>query len=294
MSGKHYPGEQLPRWALYAHWRATANRSGAIPPCWPPPRLPIRATAADAARFCAALAERLQVDPSLIHPAYEDVHYYLWREHRLPANVLAEDAKLADPMERARLARVFGHGLGAPVGCVLPLRRAIRDDARVWQSGKWFFRGDALFLLPGRFADRLPPAAGQPALGRSRRDRTRDRARSVRAARAAAAASGVPSPCRPADSMGAGAEGFRPVPQELPVVGRGEPELVRTALCVEPRDGVIHVFFPPLYAAEDWLALAAAVEDTAGGARPQGGAGRLPAAARSAACCISRSPPIPA
>ena len=63
--------------------------------------------------------------------------------------------------------------------------------------------------------------------------------------------------------MGAGAEGFRPVPQDLPVVGRGEPDLVRTALCVEPRDGMIHVFFPPLFAAEDWLALAAAVEDTA-------------------------------
>ena len=46
-------------------------------------------------------------------------------------------------------------------------------------------------------------------------------------------------------------------------MGSDEPDLVRTALCVEPRDGMIHVFFPPLYAAEDWLMLVAAVEDTA-------------------------------
>ncbi len=62
---------------------------------------------------------------------------------------------------------------------------------------------------------------------------------------------------------GTGIEGFRPVPQDAPVVGREEPDLVRTALCVEPRDGIIHVFFPPLYAAEDWLELTAAIEETA-------------------------------
>ena len=56
---------------------------------------------------------------------------------------------------------------------------------------------------------------------------------------------------------------FRPVPQDLPEVGKEEPELVRTALSVEARDGKIHVFFPPLFALEDWLELTAAVEDIA-------------------------------
>jgi uncharacterized protein (DUF2126 family) len=60
-----------------------------------------------------------------------------------------------------------------------------------------------------------------------------------------------------------GAEGFRPVPQELPVVGASDPGVVRTALAVEARGELLHVFLPPLHQAEDWLDLAAAVEATA-------------------------------
>ena len=52
-------------------------------------------------------------------------------------------------------------------------------------------------------------------------------------------------------------------PQRLPEIGREEPDLVRTALAVESRGGKLHVFFPPLYLVEDWLDLAASVEDTA-------------------------------
>ncbi len=261
--GKHYPGEQLPRWALYSHWRRDGE------PVWRDAALLATqddsdtATPDDAARFGAALAERLQVDPSLINPAYEDIHYYLWRERKLPANVVAEDAKLADPLERARLARVFGQGLGSAVGSVLPLRRAIRDGVRIWQSGKWFFRGGPLFLLPGDspIGFRLPldslPWADPDSI-------EHDVEPDPFAPRAPLPPQQALRPVLPpADFMSAGAEGFRPMAQELPVLGRGEPDLVRTAICIEPRGGMLHVFLPPLYAAEDWLTLAAAIEDTA-------------------------------
>ena len=260
--GKHYPGEQLPRWALYAHWRPDGE------PVWHDPALLASedddtdtATPDDAARFCAALAERLQVDPSLVQPAYEDIHYHLWREQRLPANVLAEAARLKDPLERDRLARVFGQGLGSPVGSVLPLRRVERDGTRIWQSGRWSLRGDTLFLAPGDspIGFRLPleslpwadPDSIEPAF---EPDPFAPRS---------------PLPPRPllvpaqAVTGEVGAEGLRPIPQTLPVVGSGAPDLVRTAMTVEPRNGLIHVFLPPLYAAEDWLALIAAIEATA-------------------------------
>ena len=133
---------------------------------------------------------------------------------------VVEDAKLGDPMERARLARVFGHGLGAPVGCVLPLRRAIRGDVRVWQSARWFFRGDALFLLPGDSPigfrlplDSLPWEDPEQIEHETEPDPF---------------AAHTPLPplqsllaVPPSDFMGAGAEGFRPAVQELPVIGRG-------------------------------------------------------------------------
>jgi uncharacterized protein (DUF2126 family) len=254
--GKLYPGEQLPRWALSAHWRADGE------PVWlDPARLadPDRdrdtATAEDAARFAARLAARLQVDPALVMPAHEDVHYYLWKEHRLPANVLTEDSRLRDPLERDRMARVFGQGLASPVGSVLPLQRSI--DGGRWQSGPWFLRDATLFLLPGDSPigfrlplDSLPWA--DPA----------DIEQPFEADPFAPLTALPPHAALWALREAAGA----PVPasrQPAPVPGRAEPGVVRTALSVEPRGGLLHVFLPPLTQAVDWLDLIAAVEATA-------------------------------
>jgi len=258
---KQYPGEQLPRWALYSHWRLDGE------PVWRDPDLLAaeheggHADAGCAARFAERLAERLQVDPSMVQSAYEDIHYYLWRERRLPANVVAEDSKLGDALERARLARVFGQGLAAPAGSVLPIRRAVRDGVRIWQSSKWVFRGGVLHLVPGDSPiglrlpmDSLPWADLDEIEQQFEPDAT-----------------ALPPPQPPRQAMlarfsqgiAAGPESLRPVARELPVIGRGEPALVRTALCIEPRNGLLHVFLPPLRAAEDWLSMVAAIEDAA-------------------------------
>jgi uncharacterized protein (DUF2126 family)/transglutaminase-like putative cysteine protease len=269
--GKHYPGEQLPRWALAAHWRRDGE------PVWRDQALLASdedggtATTEDARRFCETLAERLQVPPGYVNPAFEDIHYYLWKENRLPANVLAVGSRLRDPQTRDRLARVFGQGLESTVGSVLPLRRVSEGGVRRWQSGRWFFRPGVLFLVPGDSpigfrlpleslpwadpahidadmqADPFAPVAPLPPARAFQR--RRDFAPSV--------------PWDLGHTYTNGRTGPGPVPQDAPVVGREEPGLVRTALTVESRAGKIHVFFPPLYAAEDWLDLCAAVEDIA-------------------------------
>jgi uncharacterized protein (DUF2126 family)/transglutaminase-like putative cysteine protease len=260
--GKHYPGEQLPRWALHAHWRPDGEKIWLDPGLLADPdRDRDTATADDAAQFAASLAQRLQVDPGMILPAYEDVHFYLWREHRLPANVLVEDSKLRDPLERARMARVFAQGLASPVGSVLPLRRVATNGTSRWQTAKWVFRGGTLFLVTGDSPigvrlplDSLPwldpetvehefetdpfvppePLPPQVAIRRQHEHLESDRART-----------------------------YRPIPERDMPAGDGVADPVRTALTVEARAGLVHVFMPPLYDAVDWLDLVAAIEATA-------------------------------
>ncbi len=255
--GKHYPGEQLPRWALHAHWRADGE------PVWAKPELlasdddVTKPDVAFAQLFAQALAERLQVAPDFVTQAYEDIHYYLWREHRLPANVVVEDSKLGDPLERARMARVFGHGLNAPVGSVLPLRRSWGDGGRRWQSGRWFVRGEHLFLSPGDAPiglrlplDQLPWADSAMIDGDIPADPFAPHA-------------ALP-PWAGLRAKGQG-RAYQPLmEQQAPVIGVPDPDVVRTALVVQPRDGRLHVFLPPFAYAEDFLALTAAVEATAG------------------------------
>jgi uncharacterized protein (DUF2126 family) len=292
--GKWYPGEQLPRWALYCHWRADGE------PVWTDPSLLASdedtgdATPKDAAEFATLLAGKLGVDPRLRIAGHEDVHYYLWREGRLPANVLVEDSKLKDPMERARLRRVFGQGLAGEVGSALPLRRVGVGADRVWESGTWSFREGEMFLIPGDspMGFRLPldslPWASDASIEaeteadpfaprmpfRARRDYPEGRGRTVapdgriihpEQAEDAAAGAGRDAMAlrRPGSPLEDARARGRIAEQPVPLPGREEPGVVRTALCVEPRNGMIHVFLPPLAIADDWLDLVAAIEATA-------------------------------
>ncbi|PHK96304.1 IMP dehydrogenase [Pseudoroseomonas rhizosphaerae] len=292
--GKHYPGEQLPRWALNAYWRADGE------PVWlDPARLASDddtddATAQDAGAFARALAARLGLSGDYVQPAHEDIHHYLWREKRLPANVVAEDSKLRDPLERARLARVFGQGLAAAAGHVLPLRRA--SGGQGWESGLWLFRqDDPIFLIPGDspIGFRLPleslpwaDPASIPAGFERDPFAPRGPLPPARALHAQPSLPGAPEPAEgapghplrhqpfPGPHPGPAPTPEGPLPsaaalrrtpprREAPAVGRQEPDLVRTALTVEAREGKIHVFYPPLQMVEDWLELTAAIEDTA-------------------------------
>ena len=58
-----------------------------------------------------------------------------------------------------------------------------------------------------------------------------------------------------------------PLPPELdptrrPQQGESAPWVIRTALCVQPRDGRLHLFMPPVSTTEDYLDLIAGIETT--------------------------------
>jgi len=256
--GKWYPGEPLPRWAFACYFRRDGE------PIWREPGLfakdvPTRTADGMAAEaFIIALAKRLGVEAQHVLSAYEDVYYYLWRERRLPPNVDVLDNKLEDQTERARLARVFGAGLGEAAGYVLPLRvRTANGPGPVaWESGGWSLRGDELFLLPGDSPlgfrlplDSLPWESEESRSWIYERDPLLARPPLTRIVAQAPNA-------RPPGTNGVH-HGRAREQREI------DPSLVRTALCVEVREGILHVFLPPVGFLEEWLALVEAVEDVA-------------------------------
>ncbi len=323
--GKWYPGEQLPRWALSCYWRHDGE------PIWRNAQLFADTSRsygygyAEAELFARQLCRRLELDSSFVIPAYEDAWYYLWRERRLPVNVHPRDARLEDETERLRLSRVFEQGLGSPVGCVLPLRRAWWLAQPRWETGPWPVRADDFLLIPGDspigfrlpldalpwarkpeyptesferdpLEQRLPLAsyhelrqeihtpdtlerhthytavAQRPILQRAGGGSNASTLDDHSLSEDCSLSGGTGRPADRSASQGNGrssaersyshdVEGPHP---ETPASSRDLPDqIIRTALCVEPREGRLHIFMPPVDHLEDYLSLVAAVEDTA-------------------------------
>ncbi len=211
----------------------------------------------DAQRFAETLAVRLGVDPGYANPAFEDPLYYLQRERQLPVNVDPIENHLEDAGERERVRRVFERGLNEPVGFVLPLQRGVGKSGPEWQTGIWMLRGQHLYLTPGDSPVGLRlPMPSLPWVNASD-------AQGFFIVDPMAIQTPLPVPQRmsPADpalqSRRGGERDRKPKP------GESAPWVVRTALCVEPRDGRLHVFMPPVSSTEDYLDLLAAIEDTA-------------------------------
>ena len=270
--GKWYPGEPLPRWALGLYWRARrpaglARRRPGAGRAAPEPRrrrpTPTRLIAAAGRRGWASTR------PASCRRARIPLHW-IKAEGDLPANV---DAR---PTTRSTIAKGrdtlrAGHRrrLSKPVGYVLPLRRAGgAGRGPGWLSEAWRSARPAL-PGPGRLPGRPAPAAR--AACRSWSPRTiRTSRRSIPTSRAGRCRRSTTSWPRRRRAHAAGqarAQAARPD--------------VRTALTVEPRDGWLYVFMPPVARLEDYLELVAQVEAAAEGlpVRHRG----LSAARRSAA-----------
>jgi uncharacterized protein (DUF2126 family) len=261
--GKWYPGELLPRWALSCYWR----KDGVA--IWENARLIAEDDkdygyrSADARRFLEALTRRLQVDASFAMEAYEDSFYYVWKERRLPVNVDPLDPKLENPIERKRVARIFEQGLGKLTGYVLPLRRiATKQGTPRWTSQPWFLASENLFLTPGDspIGYRLPLESlpwTKPEDVLYSFDPDPFAKRDVLPAR----------PARKPELFTEPHAGDHPQPlaegAKRPEKGESAAWVARPALCVQPRDGKLFVFMPPVEYVADYLDLVAAIEDTA-------------------------------
>ena len=280
--GKWYPGEQLPRWSLNLFWRKDKEPIWTHPEMFASEHQSYGATEAHAHRLLAGVAKRLGLSPQYVFPAYEDTWYYLWRERKLPSNVDPFDARLADPLERDRIRKVFTQGLDKVVGHVLPVARN-PSGVPHWQSGAWFLRAERCYLIPGDSAmgyrlplDSQPWAKDSDLPWVYPPDQTQSFAPlpPYRRLRYAAESGGVPAPGATtpgsfADRSRAALTGERSPTNGTAAAVRAPQRfesaafVTRTAMSAEPRNGRLYIFMPPATALEDYLELVCAIEDTA-------------------------------
>ena len=299
--GKWYPGEPLPRWALACIWRSDGAPLWHDHALLADEREARACGPVEAARFVERLASQLDLAPELAVPGYEDVFYYLWKEGNLPINVDPLQSNLDDAEERRRLTTLLRRGLGTVTGYALPLRWVPNLSGGTWLSTRWQFRRARMYLIPGSspmgfrlpldslpwlpeelrepdypidpFAPRGPLTVMQhPSL-----DGDGDAASDAGAAPDGDAASDAAlegrASARPGEPGGELGDGGRAEARPSRADGdtdddsaasREWPDAdVRTALCVEPRDGQLYVFLPPLVSVESFVALLTAIEATA-------------------------------
>ncbi|MBK1834562.1 DUF2126 domain-containing protein [Roseibacillus ishigakijimensis] len=293
--GKWYPGEQLPRWAYSSYWR----RDGQA--IWTDPGLFARQeenyghTIKDSEAFTHLLAKNLGLPTDYIRPGFEDLYYYLWKERRLPMNVTVKDPRLKDELARRKIAEVFDKGLGSEVGHLLPIARGLYPEE--WLTGPWFLGTEEMFLSPGNHPmgyrlpiDGLPWAkiTDQPYLEPYDPAIPRSPFPEERLVPPALRGAGSPLMQNPFDERESPEEREERLAGEAEERKRRRDELIRelqerqrnavltppemnqsakgqlrTGLVVEPREGRLNIFFPPLTDAGSYLELVAAVEETA-------------------------------
>jgi uncharacterized protein (DUF2126 family)/transglutaminase-like putative cysteine protease len=225
--GKWYPGEPLPRWAFHC-----VSRIDGVP-VWENGDLfaledqQYNFTDADALSFIHALTRRLGVSAESILPAVEP---------------------FSDPNAPTE-----------PTGYVLPLRRRQPDGRLAWSSQLWFDRPERFLLSPGDSPigyripvssmpwvapDTLTYECERDAVGKEIPGRVK-----------------LPThPARHPDLFAC-----EPSPDTLPPIREDSadaPELIRPSLCVQVREGRLHVFLPYVSVLADYLDLVAAIEDT--------------------------------
>jgi len=286
--GKWYPGEPTPRWQMAFYWRKDGK------PIWKNRTLLAdfskkqKYTFNDSKTFLDRLSKKLGVSKKNVIPGYEDAFYYLWTERKLPKNVDPLKINLKDSLERKTLMSLLDQGLNNPVGHVLPLRWAYAKNS--WVSCLWEFRDEKMMLIPGnsQMGYRLPldslphePKHRKPKKIEKnlfeRSDELSDFHAVVVAKEKQKTDYSIPNdllnpkkydPIKEVDEKAK-------KDSHLPFKDRKAEEndddyspifetfTIKTAIVSEIRDGLVHLFLPPLDYIEQYLELISAIELTA-------------------------------
>lgn len=250
--GKWYPGEPLPRWSLNTFWRRDGEK------LWEKEELLSSSEAKensdtetdlqDAEKLGESLSKNLGISPKHLVPLYEDGFYYLWKEGQLPEWKNPKEAKPAsddfsfEALERRRLLSLLDKDFKLKKAFALPLQYDYIHSR--WESSEWKFRRERLYLIPGdspagfrlpfsSISEEFRPTATLTDISRSKSFPSRKDLLSRTLKR------------RKSEPKFFGEKSGLPI---------------RTTLVIEPRQGVVRIFLPPLEAIEPWLDLVSALE----------------------------------
>jgi uncharacterized protein (DUF2126 family)/transglutaminase-like putative cysteine protease len=276
--GKWYPGEPLPRWQYGLFWRKDHY------PIWKDPALvaqegnPKKYNHTDAGKFAKELAKHLAISDDNVSAAYEDSFYYLWSEGRVPANINPLDSNLKDDIERRTLAALLDKGLNKPAGYILPLKWNYYSSR--WQSCKWLLKRNTLFLIPGNSPIGLRlPLDSLPAVAKEKMPEKVERSlfeelpelehyhETITGRYGSISVHPAPVQKIKYQEKLADEKGLKKKPvaeeEDDDVNILYEVPVIKTALCVEAREGIIYIFLPPTDYLEHYLDLIASIEATA-------------------------------
>jgi uncharacterized protein (DUF2126 family)/transglutaminase-like putative cysteine protease len=231
--GKWYPGEQLPRWAYHC-----VSRLDGVPVWENADLIALEAQKygfdiTSSFTFMHALAQRLEVSTGNILPTFDPTDF---------------DSE-AEPSD--------------PVGYILPLRRRQPAGRLAWSSQPWFPRPERLVLSYGDspIGFRIPtepmPFVAPDELSYEYEDESE---RGIDQEFSSDLVKLLAGPTRRLDLFGR-----EPAADQLPPLSstaETATELIRPSLCVQVREGRLHVFLPYVPVLADYLDLVAAVEDT--------------------------------
>jgi len=254
--GKWYPGEPIPRWALSCYWREDNEPIWSTPELIADPVLQGALTEQHAEVFSKRLSQHLGIPDTHVVPGYEDALYYLWKEGTLPKNVDVLDNKLANKIDRQRIRRVFEQGLDKIVGYTLPV--AWEPVEQRWVSSHWAFNREHMFLLPGD-----SPMGFRLPLDSLIWEKESERHKHLDAD-PFAESEALPGPVSQRYTH---FENNLQIDDQRNEQGVADAEresgfFVRTAMCVEPRNGHLHIFLPPISKLNHWLELIGHIETT--------------------------------
>ena len=273
--GKWYPGEPLPRWQYGLIWRKD------LYPIWKNiglianEKLEKKYDWSHAEQFAKELAKHLAVSEENVKAAYEDIFYFLWTEGKLPVNIDPLQKNIKSSIERRTLTELLDKGIDQPAGFTLPLKW--NHENSKWQSCKWILNRNNLFLIPGNSPIGLRlPLESLPAVTKENEPEKVERSLFDELPPLANFHETItgryglvyehPAPkqkIKYQEKTENDNDKKKIKKEEEEVEPLYEVPVIKTALCVEARDGIIYTFLPPMDYLEHYLDLVASIEATA-------------------------------